>query len=72
MNEGKEEEDEVQKWTKRTWGDAVKRGEKEKVWNEEETKKTEFFLYGLTLEDGLDRLSRNVGNITTILRCMES
>jgi hypothetical protein len=34
-------------------------------------KKMEFFLDCLTLEDGIDRLSRNVVNKTTIQRCVK-
>jgi hypothetical protein len=35
-------------------------------------KKMEFFLDCLTLENGIDRLSRNVVNKTTIQRCVKS
>jgi len=44
----------------------------EKVGNKEETKKKELLLYCLILEERIDRLSRNVGNITTTLRCIKS
>lgn len=44
----------------------------EKVGNKEEAKKKEFLFYCLTLEDGIDRLSRNFGNMTAILHCIKS